>query len=77
MKLHITVGGEFDSVFEYEDDAETGTDLTAEELKALVTLWLMAATDSAQVTQSVLDAITDRLKNNSDALKAAVDAIVR
>ena len=74
MKLHITVGGEFDSAFDYDDDAEDGSELTPDEIKGLVTLWLMAVTDSVSVTQTVLDALADRLKRSRENLRSAVDA---
>lgn len=78
MKLHITVGsqGGSDDVFVYEDDADAGSELSFAEIERLVRVWLMAATDSAAVTQSVIDEITARLKQNSDTLQAAVDAVV-
>ncbi len=77
MKLHITVGssGGSDDVFVYEDDADAGSELTFAEIERLVRVWLMAATDSAAVTQSVIDEFADRIKAKNDQLRSAMEAV--
>lgn len=60
----------------FELETTEQDNLTAEQIERLVRLWLMAATDSAAVTQDVIDEITAKLKQNSNGLQAAIDAVV-